>query len=310
MKYIVSISGGLGSAEALRRAIEKFGKENIICLFADVKGTGVHDWLGMPTITKLLHERFGGESRDTYRFIWQLAHHFDIDIERLETPDSIWDIFAKRKALRIVVNKNFYCPASEDLKRAVIARWIEQSGLKEGEYMMVLGMGWAEEHRVISSQFYWRKTLNWDIDVISLNADKPIASNEETALYFMQNGVEIPSAYVNGLEHNNCGGGCTQAGQGHFANLFRARPLVYYYWAWMEKMVTRFIGHDYTILKDERGGKTKRLSLYAFIPRILKGDYRKKDLVACACMGSLEQLEVKLGIANHQIKFSFDDKND
>src|SRR5688500_2108834 len=108
MKYVVSISGGLGSAEALRRAIAKLGKENVVAVFADVKGTGEHVWLGMPTITKLLHERFGGESRDTYRFIWQLSHHFDIPIERLETPKSIWDVFAHRKALRLVIGSAFY----------------------------------------------------------------------------------------------------------------------------------------------------------------------------------------------------------
>jgi hypothetical protein len=206
MKYVVSISGGLGSAEALRRAIAKFGKENVVAVFADVKGDGKHLWAGMPAISQLLHERFGGETRDTYRFIWQLAHHFDVPIHRLETPESIWDVFVRRQALRIVVKNNFYCPASEELKRAVIARWCIKN-LAQGEYCMVLGMGWDEEHRVIKSRFYWRERLGWDIEIISLNSEKPYASNQETMAYLIRNEVEIPSAYVLGFPHNNCGGG-------------------------------------------------------------------------------------------------------
>lgn len=300
MKYVVSISGGLGSAEALKRAIEKFGKENVIAVFADVKGTGEHAWFGMPTISKLLHERFGGESRDTYRFIWQLSHHFDIDIERIGTSESIWDVFARRKALRLVVGSAFYCPASEDLKRAVIVDWVKKN-LVAGEFTIVLGMAWDEEHRTKRSEFYWRKALGWDVNVISLNAEKPYASNEASALYFLQNGIEIPSAYAENMEHNNCGGGCTQAGQGHYATLYLKRPLVYWYWAWMERMVTRVIGHDYTILKDTRNGETKRLSLYDFVERIEKGDYRAKDGAACACFGNIEQLEIKVTIPKNQL---------
>jgi hypothetical protein len=295
MKYIVSISGGLGSAEALKRAIARYGKENIIALFADVKGTGEHAWLGMPTITKLLHERFGGESRELYRFLWQLSYHFDIPIERLETKSSTWDVWYQRKALRLVVNGAFFCPASEELKRAIIANWIKKN-LTDGEYTIVLGMGWDEEHRLKKSQFYWRKTLNWDVNVISLNAEKPFASNEATALYFMQSDIEISSSYADGLEHDNCNGLCSQAGQGHYATIYHKRPLVYLYGAWMELHLGRAIGHEYTILKDERGGKTKRLSLYQFIERIESGDYRAQDFQACSCMSNIAQLENSVAV--------------
>jgi hypothetical protein len=294
MKYIVSISGGLGSAEALRRAIAKYGKENVIAVFADVKGTGEHTWLGMPTISKLLHERFGGESHDTYRFIWMLAYHFDIPIERLETGLSIWDIFAKKKAFRLVVNGAFFCPASEELKRAVITKWAKASFTDES-YSIVLGMDWDEHHRIVRSQYYWRESVKWNVNVISLNSEKPYASKEETALYFLKNELDfefkLPSAYEDGADHNNCHWACVNAGQGHFAALYLNHPLHYHYWAWMESRIQKYIKQSYTILKDTRGGVTTRLSLYQFIDRIERGDYLARDASACACMGNIPQLE-------------------
>ena len=304
MKYIVSISGGLGSAEALKRAIEKYGKENVIAIFADVKGDGYHNWLGMPVISRLLHERFGGESRDTYRFIWQLAYHFDIDIIRLESYRSIWDVFANSKSLRMYTGGAFFCKASEILKRKAIALYIKDN--VRGAYKIILGMGWDEEHRIKRANHYWQKVQGLDTEVITLNAEPPVATNEQTALWCKQNEIEVPSAYHSGMANNNCGGGCVQAGQGHFANLFRVRHEVYMYWAWMEKMVTRYIGHDYTILKDSRGGTTRRLSLYDFVKRIEVGDYRALDFGACGCFTNLGQLQsvvaIQLEVPTNQLQ--------
>lgn len=306
-KYIVSISGGLGSAEALRRVIEQYGKENVVAVFADVKGTGEHLWSKMPTVSRLLHERFGGESLDTYRFIWMLSYHFDIPIERLETNESIWDVFVRRQALRIVINRNFFCPASEELKRSVIADWI-QKNFEAGTFTMVLGMGWQEEHRLKNSLKYWTNKLGYAPEIIAPNMDKPYVENPHIAAYFLRHEIEIPSAYGLKFSHNNCGGGCVQAGQGHFALLYKERFEVYMYWAVMEMLVQQALGHNYTILKDERGGKTKKLSLLDFIQRIQAGDYRKNDQAACACFGNLDELEAYIAGKRIQTRLDLEDK--
>ncbi len=114
MKYIVSVSGGLGSAEALKRTIETYGRENVVAVFADVKGDGSMPFIGMPSITKLLNERFGGESRDTYRFLFQLANALAIPIVRLEGYETIWDAFWKAGA---ITPRTATCKASELLKK-------------------------------------------------------------------------------------------------------------------------------------------------------------------------------------------------
>lgn len=285
MKYIVSVSGGLGSAEALKRTIEQHGKENVVALFADVKGDAkTHFWSKFPVLDQLEHERFGGESRETIRFLWQLSYHFDIPIERLEDEHkrTVYAVFAKNRAFRLFSGGVFVHKCSEILKRGVIKQYI-LSNFKPGEYTIVLGMGWDEAHRAKASQAYWRRELGWDVNVISPNAGKPLADKCVTERWVTEAGLDIAPAYEQGLDHDNCNAFCIAAGQGHYAIVYNKRPGVYFYSARMEKSLSNYWGKPVTILKDERGGETKPLSLYDFIPRILAGDYQKGDIGGCGC---------------------------
>lgn len=329
MKYIVSVSGGLGSTEALKRTIETYGLANTLAVFADVKGDGSHHWLGMPNITRLLHERFGGESRDTYRFIWQTSHLLNIDIERLSDTDTIYDIFYRTKSLSPMTG---VCKASELLKRERIARWIENKGMQAGTYSMVLGMGWDEEHRVKSSAIWWYNRMGWSVPVIAPNAklgymaqsigkdangkdkfifieypfigkDYKYATNEVTALWLQDNGIDTPSAYSNGLEHNNCGGNCVLAGLAHYAQIYQTNHDGYLYQAFMEYAIQKAIGKGYTILRNLRKGAHKvAMSLIEFAdtdtteakllnrPNIHNADFPKLDTGVCGCFADIDLL--------------------
>lgn len=290
MKYVVSISGGLGSAEALKRTIDQHGRDNVLAVFCDVKGRGDrHIFSRFPVVDGLLHERFGGESHDTYRFLFQLSHHLGISIERLETDDSIWNVFARRKALLLVLSGGvFFCPASEELKRWQFRDYVQRIA---GNITIVLGMGWDEPHRVKSSASYWSKALERDVQVIAPNAIQPYADNTTTLSWLREAGVEPPSAYAAGMLHNNCYGGCVMQGLTGFARLHDTRPDVFWYWAWMEKRLQDWIGKGYTILKDQRGGSTTPLNLYDFAERIQAGDVPKFDYGGCGCFANSEMLE-------------------
>lgn len=283
MKHIVSVSGGLGSAEALRRTIETHGRENTIAVFADVKGdAGGNWWTIAPVVDALLHERWGGESRDTYRFIWQLASHFDLPIERLEDGRTVFQVFAKTRAFRLFSGGRFVHKCSELLKRDVIRRWLLDTQ-QSGGYALVLGMGWDEVHRVKSAQAYWQNALDWPVQVVAPNAEPPYADNTETVRWLESAGIDIPDAYRAGFAHNNCGGGCIAAGQAHWAQLYKTRPEVYHYWSYMEQSLQRHIGKDVSILKDERNGQTKPMTLAAFAKRVSIGDYPRLDYGGCGC---------------------------
>lgn len=277
MKHIVSFSGGLGSAEALKQTVDKYGKENVIALFADVKGSGLtHSW-SMPIIDNLLHERFGGETRDLYRFIWQLSEHLDVPVIRLEDGRTVFKVFADNKAFRLFSGGVFVHKCSEQLKRVQIKKWVVNNLLGVERYDMVMGFGWDEEHRLKKSQEYWKRELG-------CNVTAPLMADScDTTRWLTEAGIAISKSYTDLFEHDNCNGGCIAAGQAHFANLYNKRREVYLYWAYMEASIQKVIGKPVTILKNERGGTSKPLSLYEFIPRIKAGDYAKNDWGGCGC---------------------------
>lgn len=287
--HVVSVSGGLGSAEALRRTIDRYGQAQTIAVFADVKGSGwTHTFSSAPAVDALLHERYGGEARDLYRFLWQLSHALDIPITRLEDGRTIWRVFADNKAFRLWAGEGFVHKCSEVLKRQMVKKWIQRH-FAPGDYSIVLGMGWDEQRRVNIARAYWRQALGWPVDVYS-----PLtvsADNCHTSKWLAVADVEVPAAYTDGFEHNNCGGGCVSAGQAHFAQLYKTRRDVYLYWAYMEMQIQRVIGRGVTIMKDERGGTSRPMSLYAFIPRIEAGDYPRLDWGACGCFSGQLPLE-------------------
>jgi hypothetical protein len=277
MKHIVSFSGGLGSAEALKRTVDTYGKENVIALFADVKGSGLtHTW-SMPTIDNLLHERYGGETRDLYRFIWQLSVYLDVPVIRLEDGRTVFKVFADNKAFRLFSGGVFVHKCSEQLKRIQIKTWVIDNLLGVEQFDMVLGFGWDEEHRLKSAQAYWKRELG-------CNVTAPLMADTcDTTRWLNKAGIEISKSYTDLFEHDNCNGGCIAAGLAHFANLYHKRREVYLYWAYMEASIQKVIGRDVTILTYTRNGNKIPLSLYEFIPRIQAGDYPKDDWGGCGC---------------------------
>lgn len=280
---IVSVSGGLSSFEALRRTLETHGKANTIAVFADVKGyADKHHWSPLPAIEPLLHERFGGESRDTYRFLWQMAEALDMPITRLEDGRTVFNLYAEKRAFRLSVGTFWYAPCSEALKRFLIADWI-QNNFQPGTFDLVLGMKWDEAHRTDKARVWWSKRLGYAVNVYSPLADKPYVENCDLSVIARRAGIEVSDSYALGFKNDNCSGACVHAGQGQFAQLYHARPGVYHYWKWQERNLQSLWGKRVTILKDERGGETTPMSLAEFEPRILAGDYRALDMGGCGC---------------------------
>jgi hypothetical protein len=285
MITIVSVSGGLSSAEALRRCVEEYGRENVVAVFADVKGDGHEHWFHPAGrhVARLLHERYGGEAPDLYRFLWRLAYVTGVPIERLEHEDrkTIWSHIMDKRAFRLYSGGFFYVPCSERGKRERIARWIEDH-YEPGEYQIALGMDWSEDSRVRNSQVYWRRRLGWDVEVFSPLAWKPYADNCTISAWAHRSGLTMPEAYTLGMEHNNCNGGCVAAGQTQFYLLWQYRHLVFAYWRDMEAAI-RAQGVDATILKDERGGSARPMTLAEFEQRLERGDVAKRDTTPCMC---------------------------
>lgn len=289
-KIIVSVSGGLGSAYALDMCIKKYGRENVVAVFADVKGSGnSHFWSEFPHLETLLHERFGGESRDTYEFLWQLSYALDVPIERLGDDLSIYAVFGLTRSFRLVVGKSFLCKASEWLKRQAMANWIE-ANFEQGSFRLALGMGLFEGHRVENARHWWSNRLEYEVDVFSpmieLYLEDKQAYSDTCSYSDWANGIQlpVPKAYGQNYPHNNCGQKCVQAGQNQFAALYEDDFEGYMYMAYQEFNLRRLRGIDATILKMERDGVAFPITLMDFVEHIKTGDYNKRDLGgSCSC---------------------------
>lgn len=303
---IVSVSGGMSSAFALKLALDKYPK--VSAVFADVKGTGhSHFWSDLPEVEYLLHERFGGEGRSNYRFVWQLSYALDIPIARVEDGRTIWAVAGQHKMFRLYIAGRFFCKASELLKREVIAKHIE-AHYQPGNYRIALGMGVLEPHRIKNAQAWWRVRLGWDVEVFSpiIEEYKQTGKAYENGLIMAWAkglGLDMPDAYEEGFEHANCSEQCFMAGQGHFERLWNVRPQHYQYAAWQEQRVTKYCGFDATILKDERGKETRKMSLNQFVERIKVGDVNRRQSEPCACNVYLPMAEF---VASVPLKAKFD----
>ena len=297
--YIVSVSGGLGSAEALRRTIEQKGKENTIAIFADVGGSGATHWWGLPQadtpnarralatiyqgkpiIQELVHERMGGEDRSLYRFLHQLANHFKIPIERLEDERqrTIWTVMFAQRVITIFQ----YAPCSAQLKRERIKRWLEEN--VKGAYTMVLGLGWDERHRIKKAEAYWQ------CEVWCPLAERPFVDNCDLIKQFTAMGLDVPTSYGEGFPHSNCRGGCVRSGISSFHWLYQQRPEIFLYWLQQEEAFRRYLKRKVTILKDRRGGQARPMSLRKLMERIELGDLIMKDeWGGCGCFTNYQQ---------------------
>lgn len=281
MKYVVNVSGGLSSYEALRRTLEKHGKGNVEAIFADVKGAGQSE-----------HE---GEDPDTYRFLSDIERVLDFPIVRLSEGRTVWEVLRDGRAISMIVNGNRVSKCSEKLKREVLDAYVE-SHYGSDECVQVIGYKWDERRRMDQIRRAKAPYL-----VHFPLAEPPFVDDCDIAAQLGTVGVAPPELYALGFPHNNCGGFCIHAGQAQFALLFRSKPERYAFHEEQEAAFHRDIRGDVTVLRDRRGGESKPLSLREFRQRLERGeDYDRHEWGGCACLvtGMMQgRLDLQEGVA-------------
>src|SRR6185312_7647048 len=266
-KYLVNASGGLTSFEALRRALDRYGKENTHAYFADTKQ----------------------EDETCYQFLKDQERYFGIEIERVCDGRTIWQTWKDKKCITLrLPNGADVAPCSLLLKREALDKVIT-ARYAPGTYTRVFGYEWSEIDRMSRLEEDIAPEKAW----FPL-AEPPYVDKCHISNFLESVGIAIPRLYLLGFEHDNCGGGCVKAGQAHWAHLYYTLPERYAIWEEKEEEFRQYINKDISILKDRRGGQSKPMTLRAFRLRLEAGDtdYEKDDWGGCGCFAPVAQLRM------------------
>ena len=269
---IVSISGGAGSTLAAHRAVDRFGLENVILLFADTNS----------------------EHEDLYLLLDAIEEKLK-PIIRLSNGQDIWDCFDKHGVIRTPTGA---CKASVELKHKQIARWIKEHA-SPATHIIASGLEFTEPERRERFDKRWEP-----FDVWHPLADEPIYSDCQIKAEVEKLGYPKQSLYERRYPHNNCGGACILAGLSQWHALYlEDRPKFDYNQA-REKQFNelhRKGKKPFTVLRDQSAKptavdneivmkrKVEPLSLVDFQHKIETNKLSVQDFRStCGCMHSLQ----------------------
>ncbi len=243
-KHVVFFSGGIGSWAAAKRVVERHGTANTVLLFTDTRM----------------------EDEDLYRFIDEAAANIGAPLVKIAEGRTPWEVFFDRRFL----GNSQIDPCSETLKRKMADRWLK-ANCDPADTVCYVGIDWTEEHRIIRLA---PRKLPWIYEAPM--CDPPYVDKRQMLAWLKNAGIKPPRLYEMGFAHNNCGGFCVKAGQGHFANLLRTLPCRYLYHEQKEQELRAFLGKNVSILKD--------LTLKALREKIeAKGQIDMFEIGGCGC---------------------------
>lgn len=217
MKHIVSISGGIGSYETLKRVLAKYPKEDVIAVFMDVLA----------------------EDGDLYRFLEDIEKKLDIEIIRICVGKTPLELAFENKFLW----NSRVARCSIELKSKPFRMWLN-TNFKPSECILYLGIDWTETHRKAAIQ---RNYEPYKVEFPM--CDKPLIDKPDMIDNLKEDGIEIPRLYKLGFAHNNCKGCCVKAGIGQYKNLLEKDPITYREIENKEEAFRNKYGKDVSILK-------------------------------------------------------------
>ncbi|NJL06786.1 MAG: hypothetical protein HC911_18175 [Chloroflexaceae bacterium] len=252
MIYIVNVSGGLASFEALRRTIERYGVGNTVAVFADT----------------LI------EDPDLYRFLDDTERVLGVPITRLQDGRTPFEVWKQRRLIARIIRGNRVAKCSLELKRGVIDAWVAEH-YPDGGYTLVFGYTWDEPHRMEKIAHRLAPVPTW----FPLS-EPPYLDKCGIAAIAQGLGIASPRLYEMGFSHNNCGGGCVWGGQAHWAHVHRVLPDVYARWERAEQDYREATGKDHSILQKYT------LHEYRTLVLEVQGEFDTDEWGGCGCFSS------------------------
>lgn len=294
MKHIVFYSGGLGSWATSKRVINKEGKENVLLMFTDtlIEDKDLYRFLietsselygiwadDLVKATKYIPD-VGKETMSERReYLKELARR-----TRERIPNLVW-IMDGRDPWQVFrdsrwIGNSRVAQCSHKLKQDMSAKYIKDNFSDPESVVLYLGIDWTEEHRTASPIKNW-KPYRVEFPM----CEEPLMDKKDVQRKLQDVGIELPELYKLGFSHNNCGGFCVRAGQGHFANLLKQKPELYAYHEEKEEEMRQFLDKDVTILKKQKNKVRYNLSLKDLREQLQRDSSKidMTDIGGCGC---------------------------
>ncbi len=256
MKHIVNFSYGVGSWAEAKLTVEKYGKENVLLLFADTRY----------------------EDEDTYAWGEAAAANVGAELVKIADGRDIWEVFLDARFL----GNTRADPCSKILKRAMCDQWV-QFRYSPNQCVLHYGIDASESDRLRKIALrvapYQAASL--------LNAS--FLTKEQLHAWALKEGMWLQQLYQLGFPHANCGGRCVKMGQKGWAHLLAVMPERYAECEAKEEEVRQHLGKDVSILRDRRDGVTRVMTLKTFRLRLQGGgECDDSGFGGCACFAGTD----------------------
>jgi len=256
MIYICSISGGVPSAVATERVIQRFGRENVVIWFANTS------W----------------EDEDLYRFVRDCMKRWGgelVEYRDGRTPLQV----AEDKS--IIPNQRI-APCSFKLKIEPFTKFLKSHSKP---VTVCLGLDWSEVHRMDAPKKNYESINGVTVDYPLMW--KPYELRNYFDVVKNEWGIQTPRLYDEGFPHNNCGGRCVKQGIKEWRRLMLHHPERFAEvrdWEQIQR-ATGDARANYAIARDQSNGEVVPRTLAEietmYTPEV--GEPVQEDMFSCFC---------------------------
>lgn len=255
MQYVVSLSGGVASAVAADRAIQRYGRSNVTLWMADT------NW----------------EDADLWRFVFECCARWQIPPIIYRDGRTPLEVASDQ---HIIPNQKI-APCSFKLKVEPFRKFLAS---QSRPLTILLGLDWSEQHRMVAPKRNYEALEGVAVDYPLMWKPLEFRPYHEVVRTW---GVEARRLYAHGFPHNNCGGRCVKQGVREWLRLRMVFPERFNEVRDWEQVQRAKGGAraTYAIARDQTGGDVKPLTLAEIELREERPDAEESqaDLFGCMC---------------------------
>lgn len=221
------------------------------------------------------------EDADLYRFLDEAAANVGAPLVKVADGRTPFEVYRDTRFL----GNSRLAKCSYFLKQKVADDWVT-ANCDPTSLCRYIGIDWSESHRFDGQHgkgFKHRMAeKGWRCEAPLI--DPPYLTKRDILAMMKDEGLKPPLMYEQGFAHNNCGGRCCKAGQGHWAQMLKVRPKEFAQSEREENELRDMLG-DVSMLSDRTGGNGKKVLTLTMLREQLEAGVQADmyEIGGCGC---------------------------